>query len=378
MTHAWNFSAGPAAIPLEVLQQAQEQLLDWHGIGASIMEVSHRGKAFKSVIEAAEADLRDLLAIPDNYRVLFLQGGASLQFTQVPQNLLAGKSADYLVTGTWSRKAYREAALLGAVRLAGTTESGCRGGNFAPCLPDVKHLEFDKHAAYFHLCTNETIEGIEVHEQTEARLFEAIARVAPDAFLVADMSSHILSRPLDVRRYGLIYAGAQKNIGPAGVTLVIVRNDLLDRVGADVPSQLNYRTQADNHSMLNTPPTFAIHMAGLVFKWLKAQGGLDAIAAVNREKARHLYEAIDQSSGFYRNTVDASCRSIMNIPFNLPTPELEAQFVKESEAAGFIGLKGHKSVGGIRASLYNAVSMEAVGALVGFMGAFAARQGQAV
>ncbi|MCL2875921.1 MAG: 3-phosphoserine/phosphohydroxythreonine transaminase [Betaproteobacteria bacterium] len=372
MTRTWNFSAGPAAIPLEVLQQAQEQLLDWHGIGASIMEVSHRGKTFTAVIEAAEADLRELLSVPDNYRVLFLQGGASLQFTQVPLNLLAGKSADYLITGSWSQKAYKEASLIGAVRLAATTQAGSR---FAPCLPEIEHLAFDEQAAYVHLCTNETIHGIEVHEETEARLFEALARTVPDAFLVADMSSHILSRPLDVRRYGLIYAGAQKNIGPSGVTLVIVRDDLLDRSGANVPSQLSYRAQADNNSMINTPPTFAIHMAGLVFRWLKAQGGLDAIAAVNREKARRLYEAIDQSGGFYRNTVDPACRSVMNIPFNLPTPELEAQFVKESEAAGFIGLKGHKSMGGIRASLYNAVSLEAVEALVGFMGEFAAGRG---
>jgi len=372
MTHAWNFSAGPAAIPLEVLQEAQAQFLDWHGIGASIMEVSHRGKAFMSVIETAEADLRELLAVPGNYRVLFLQGGASLQFPQVPQNLLAGKSADYLVTGTWSKKAYKEASLIGAVRLAATTEAG---GKFAPCLPDIGHIAFDKNAAYVHLCTNETIHGIEVHEETEARLYETLARSAPGVPLVVDMSSHILSRPLDVRRYGLIYAGAQKNIAPSGVTLVIVRDDLLERVGANVPSQLNYRTQVDNQSMINTPPTFGIYMAGLVFKWLKAQGGLQAIAAINREKARRLYEAIDQSGGFYRNTVDATCRSVMNIPFNLPTPELEAQFVKESEAAGFIGLKGHKSVGGVRASLYNAVSLEAVEALLGFMGEFAAARG---
>ena len=372
MTRAWNFSAGPAAIPLEVLQEAREQFLDWHGAGASIMEVSHRGKAFMSVIEAAEADLRELLAIPDNYRVLFLQGGASLQFTQAPQNLLAGKSADYLVIGSWSRKAYKEASLIDAVRLAATTEVG---GKFVPCLPDIERIAFDKNAAYVHLCTNETIHGIEVHEETEAHLYKTLARAAPGVSLVADMSSHILSRPLDVRRYGLIYAGAQKNIGPSGVTLVIVRDDLLERVGANVPSQLNYRTQVDNQSMINTPPTFAIHMAGLVFKWLKAQGGLDAIAAVNREKARRLYETIDQSGGFYRNTVDATCRSFMNIPFNLPTPELEAQFVKESEAVGFIGLKGHKSVGGIRASLYNAVPLEAVDALLGFMEGFAAARG---
>ncbi|MDR2880457.1 MAG: 3-phosphoserine/phosphohydroxythreonine transaminase [Azoarcus sp.] len=368
MTRAWNFSAGPAAIPLEVLQQAREEFLDWHGIGASIMEVSHRGKAFMSVIEAAEADLRELLAIPDDYRVLFLQGGASMQFVQAPLNLAAGKSADYLVTGSWSKKAHKEAARIGAARIVATTRE--EDGTFTR-LPDIERLVFDKDAAYFHLCTNETIHGVEVHEQAEARLFEALARAASDVPLVADVSSHILSRPLDVRRYGLIYAGAQKNIGPSGVTLVIMRDDLLNRAGENVSAQLSYRRQAESGSMLNTPPTFAIHVAGLVFKWLKAQGGLEAIAAVNREKARRLYEAIDNSGGFYRNTVDTACRSIMNVPFNLATKELEARFVKESEAAGFIGLKGHKSVGGIRASLYNAVPLEAVEALVGFMRAFA-------
>jgi phosphoserine aminotransferase len=370
MTRVWNFSAGPAAIPLEVLQQAKEELLDWHGIGASIMEVSHRGKAFMSVIEAAEADLRELLAIPGNYRVLFLQGGASMQFAQIPLNLSVGKSADFLVTGSWSKKAYKEAARLGSARIVATTEDD----RFTR-LPDIERLAFDEHAAYVHLCTNETIHGVEVHEQSEARLFEALSSVAPDVPLVADMSSHILSRPLDVHRYGLIYAGAQKNIGPSGVTLVIVRDDLLDRAGENLPLQLSYRQQADNGSMLNTPPTFGIHVAGLVFKWLKAQGGLEAIAVINREKARRLYAAIDDSGGFYRNTVDTACRSVMNVPFNLPTPELEAQFVKESEAAGFIGLKGHKSVGGIRASIYNAVSMEAVEALMGFMDGFAAKRG---
>jgi phosphoserine aminotransferase len=367
VTRAWNFSAGPAALPFEVLQQAREEFLDWHGVGASIMEVSHRGKAFMSVIEAAEADVRELLAIPDHYRVLFLQGGASLQFVQVPLNLSAGKSADYLVTGSWSKKAHKEAARLGAARLVATTKE--ESGKFTR-LPDIERLVFDKNAAYVHLCTNETIHGIEVFDETEARLFDALA--PSDVPLVADMSSHILSRPLDVRRYGLIYAGAQKNIGPSGVTLVIVRADLLDRAGENLSAQLSYRKQADSGSMLNTPPTFAIHMAGLVFKWLKAQGGLEAIAAINREKARRLYAAIDDSNGFYRNAVDATCRSVMNIPFSLPTPELEAQFVKESEAAGFIGLKGHISVGGIRASLYNAVPLEAVEALVRFMERFAA------
>ncbi|MDR0563541.1 MAG: 3-phosphoserine/phosphohydroxythreonine transaminase [Azoarcus sp.] len=369
MTRAWNFSAGPATLPLAVLQQAQKEFTDWHGIGASIVEVSHRGPAFSGVIADAEADLRELLAIPENYRVLFLQGGASLQFAQVPMNLANGKSSNHIVTGTWSQKAYKEAARLGAASLAASTEEG---GQFKK-LPAIERLQFDSNAAYVHLCTNETIHGIEVHEAYEARLHAALAAAAPGVPLVADMSSHILSRPLDVSRYGLIYAGAQKNVGPSGVTLVIVRNDLLDGTKNNVPTQLLYRNQADNGSMLNTPATFSIYMAGLVFKWLKGQGGLKAMAAANQEKARRLYEALDHSKGFYRACIeDANCRSIMNVPFNLPTPELEAQFVKESESAGFIGLKGHKSVGGIRASLYNAVPLEAVDALLRFMEKFAA------
>ncbi|MDR2032196.1 MAG: 3-phosphoserine/phosphohydroxythreonine transaminase [Azoarcus sp.] len=371
MTRAWNFSAGPAALPLDVLRQVREDLPDWHGIGASIMEVSHRGKAFSAVIEAAEADLRELLAIPDNYKVLFLQGGQTLQFSQVPMNLLAGRSADYLVTGAWSQKAYKEAAKIGKVRLVASTEEN---GRFLR-LPDFSSLPFDKDAAYFHLCTNETIHGVEVHEDAEARLFGAISAAAPGVPLVADMSSHILSRPLDVRRYGLISAGAQKNVGPSGLTLVIVRQDLLGRAAANTPTLLDYRNQADNGSMLNTPSAFAIYAAGLVFKWLKAQGGLAAMAAINREKARRLYAAIDGSGGFYQNPVDTTCRSIMNVPFTLQNAELEARFVKESEEAGFIGLKGHKSVGGIRASLYNAVPPEAVDALLRFMDDFRAAHG---
>ncbi|MDR3212799.1 MAG: 3-phosphoserine/phosphohydroxythreonine transaminase [Azoarcus sp.] len=368
MTRAWNFSAGPATLPVEVLQQAREELLDWRGIGASIMEVSHRGKAFSGVIAAAEADLRDLLAIPENYRVLFLQGGQTLQFAQVPMNLLAGRSADYLITGTWSQKAYKEAAKVGKARLVASTEDN---GHFTR-LPEPGELRFDRDAAYFHLCTNETIHGVEAHEDYEARLFDALSAAAPGVPLVSDMSSHILSRPLAVRRYGLISAGAQKNIGPSGLTLVIVRDDLLGRAAAGTPTILDYRNQADNDSMLNTPSTFAIYVAGLVFKWLKARGGLAAVAAVNREKARRLYAAIDGSGGFYRSEVDVACRSIMNVPFRLPVPELEARFVQASEAAGFIGLKGHKSVGGIRASLYNAVPLEAVEALLRFMDEFRA------
>jgi phosphoserine aminotransferase len=372
-SRAWNFSAGPAALPVEVLQQAQEELLDWRGMGASIMEVSHRGKAFSGVIAAAEADLRELLSIPADYRVLFLQGGASQQFAQVPMNLLCGGSADFLVSGAWSQKAYKEAARIGAAKVAASSEDD---GQFTR-LPDIEEIAFDPKAAYFHLCTNETIHGIEVHEAVETRLVGALAAAAPGVPLVADMSSHILSRPLDVRRYGLIYAGAQKNIGPSGLTLVIVRDDLLSRAHGDarLPAMLDYRNQADNGSMLNTPPAFAIYVAGLVFAWLKARGGLEQFAMTNREKARRVLEAIEHSGGFYRNAVASGHRSFMNVPFRLPSPELEAQFVRESEAAGFIGLKGHKSVGGLRASLYNAVSLEAVDALVRFMGDFCAANG---
>jgi phosphoserine aminotransferase len=371
MTRTWNFSAGPAALPLDVLQQAREELLDWHGAGASIMELSHRGKAFTGVIEAARADLRELLAVPENYQILFLQGGQTLQFAQEPMNLLAGGSADFLVTGAWSQKAYKEAAKIGKARLLASTEEN---GSFLR-LPAADSLRFDKNAAYFHLCTNETIHGVEVHENEEAKLFDALSATAPGVPLVADMSSHILSRPLDVRRYGLISAGAQKNIGPSGLTLVIVREDLLGRAAAGTPTILDYRNQASNASMLNTPPTFAIYIAGLVFKWLKAQGGLNAMAAINREKARRLYAAIDGSGGFYKNPVDPACRSKMNIPFTLPDAGLEARFITASETAGFIGLKGHKSVGGIRASLYNAVSLEAVDALLRFMDDFRAAHG---
>ena len=371
MARKWNFSAGPATLPREVLQQAQAEFLDWHGIGASIMEVSHRGKAYSGVIAAAEADLRALLAIPDNYKVLFLQGGATLQFAQVPLNLLAGGTADYLVSGAWSQKAAKEAAKIGHISVVASSETDGRFTGLPDFDPPGSHWP-NKHAAYLHLCTNETIHGIELHEEAETRLFNVLETIAPGVPLVADMSSHILGRPLQVNRYGLIYAGAQKNIGPAGMTLVIVREDLLDRAGANVPTLLDYRNQVDNESMLNTPPTFSIYMAGLVFKWLQSLGGLDAVVATSREKARRLYAAIDGSDGFYKNAVDVDCRSNMNIPFTLPTPELDTRFVQQSEAAGFIGLKGHKSVGGIRASLYNAVPLEAVDALLQFMDEFRA------
>ncbi len=360
MTRIWNFSAGPAALPEEVLKQAQEELLDWHGAGCSVMEMSHRGKDFMSILEQAEADLRELMGIPAGYKVLFLQGGATQQFAQIPMNLLAGRSADYIVTGSWSKKAYKEAQRIGTVRCAATTEES----GFTR-LPTAEEIKLDPFAAYLHVCTNETIHGVEIPAE----------RIADTGVpLVVDMSSHILSRPVNVEKFGLIYAGAQKNIGPSGLTLVIVREELLGMAPLTIPTVMDYAVMAENGSMLNTPPTYGIYIAGLVFQWLKKQGGLAGIDAVNAEKARILYEAIDQSGGFYTNPVDPDCRSRMNVPFVLANPELDAAFLAESKAAGLASLKGHKSVGGMRASIYNAVSLEAVQALVAFMNDFAQRK----
>ena len=361
MSRIWNFSAGPAALPEEVLRQAQEELLDWHGAGCSVMEMSHRGKEFGSILGQAEADLRELMGIPEQYKVLFLQGGATQQFAQIPMNLLAGRSADYIVTGSWSKKAFKEAQRIGNVRCAATTESS----GFTR-LPVAEEIKLDPFAAYLHVCTNETIHGVEIPAE----------RIADTGVpLVADMSSHILSRPVNVEKFGLIYAGAQKNIGPSGVTLVVVHRDLLGMAPLNIPTVMDYAVMAENGSMLNTPPTFGIYIAGLVFHWLKRQGGLSGIAAVNAEKARILYSAIDDSDGFYTNPVDPDCRSAMNVPFILANADLDAAFLAEAKAAGVLGLKGHKSVGGMRASIYNAVSLEAVQALVAFMNDFAKRNG---
>ena len=361
MSRIWNFSAGPAALPEEVLKQAQEELLDWHGAGCSVMEMSHRGKEFTAIIEQAEADLRELMGIPEQYKVLFLQGGATQQFAQIPMNLLAGRSADYIVTGSWSKKALKEAQRIGTVRCAATTEAS----NFTR-LPVAEEIKLDPFAAYLHVCTNETILGVEIPAE----------RIADTGVpLVADMSSHILSRPVPVEKFGLIYAGAQKNIGPSGLTLVIVHRDLLGMAPLTIPTVMDYAVMAENGSMLNTPPTFGIYIAGLVFQWLKRQGGLAGMAAVNDEKARILYEAIDNSGGFYTNPVDPDCRSAMNVPFVLANPELDAAFLAEAKAAGLLALKGHKSVGGMRASIYNAVPLAGVQALVAFMNDFAKRNG---
>ncbi|WP_374495687.1 3-phosphoserine/phosphohydroxythreonine transaminase [Zoogloea sp.] len=357
----FNFSAGPAVLPTAVLEQVRDELLDWHGTGMGIMEMSHRGKDFSGVIHEAEADLRALMGIPSSHRVLFLQGGATQQFAQIPMNLLDGRSADYVVTGAWSKKAYKEAQRVGNVRLAGSTEDD--GFNR---LPAADELKLDPQAAYLHLCTNETIHGVEMFE-----LPDSPAGVP----VVADMSSHILSRPMDVGSYGLIYAGAQKNIGPAGLVVVIVREDLLGKASAITPSVMNYTTMADNGSMLNTPPTFSIYLAGLIFKNLRAQGGLAAVEQANAVKAKRVYDAIDGSGGFYRNPVAVDCRSRMNIPFTLSNPALDGAFLAEAAERRLVGLKGHKSVGGMRASIYNAMSFEGVDALVALMQDFAARKG---
>jgi phosphoserine aminotransferase len=361
MSRAYNFSAGPAALPESVLLQARDELLDWQGERASVMEVSHRGKAFVQAAEQAEQDLRDLLGVPDDYAVLFLQGGATQHFAQLPMNLAApGQSLDYLVTGAWGQKAVSEAKAYGTPRVAATTEAG----NFTD-IPEPGSYGVDPQAAYLHYTPNETIHGVEFHELPEAG----------ELPLLGDFSSTILSRPLDVSRFGVIYAGAQKNIGPSGLVLLVIRRDLLERAGQPRAKVLTYAAQAKDGSMLNTPPTFSWYLAGLVFKWLKAQGGLAAIGERNRAKAEALYAAIDGSGGYYRNPVAARARSWMNIPFTLHDAALDSAFLKESEAAGLLALKGHRAVGGMRASIYNAMPIEGVQALTAFMADFARRNG---
>jgi phosphoserine aminotransferase len=359
MTRCYNFCAGPAALPEPVLEIARDEMLDWHGKGLSLMEMSHRSTEVVGVAEAAEQTLRELLGVSDDYAVLFLQGGASTQFSAVPLNLLGGKTcADYVNTGQWSKKAIAEGRRYCEVNVAASSEDT----NFSTIPPqDVWQLGDD--AAYLHYTPNETIGGVEFFWTPEV-----------DVPLVVDMSSTILSRPVDVSRYGVIYAGAQKNIGPAGLTLVIVRRDLLGRADDKCPAMLNWQVAADNDSMYNTPPTFALYLAGLVFDWLKQRGGLEAMERVNRHKAEKLYAAID-GSDFYANPVELSSRSLMNVPFTLADDSLDKQFLQESEAAGLLNLKGHRSVGGMRASIYNAVGEDAVDALIAFMQDFEQRNG---
>lgn len=356
---AYNFCAGPAALPTAVLERAQTELADWHGRGLSIMEMSHRSDDFVGVAEKAEADLRTLLDIPSNYKVLFLQGGASLQFSAIPLNLLgAGQTADYIDTGIWSQKAIEEARRFGQVNVAASSKAG--GYKHVPAQAE---WQLTQGAAYLHYTPNETIGGLQ---------YDFIPQV--DVPLVADYSSSILSEPLDVSKFGLIYAGAQKNIGPAGLTIVIVRDDLIGKAQSGIPALMDYAAQAKNGSMINTPPTFAWYLSGLVFEWLLEQGGVTAMQAINQQKAELLYGYIDQS-GFYANPIAKPNRSIMNVPFTLADSSLEKAFLAESEAAGLLNLAGHRSVGGMRASIYNAVPLEGVQALVNFMQDFAKRHG---
>lgn len=360
LKRVYNFNPGPAALPLEVLEQAQAEMLDYRGTGMSVMEISHRSKEFESIIQTADADLRDLLAIPANYKVIFLQGGASLQFAMLPMNLRpAGASADYIVTGTWSKTALKEAQKLGTARHAANLEvDGFKD------LPSK--LDLDPKAAYLHFTSNETIHGVEFFKEPEP----------PSGVpLVCDASSDFISRPIDVSKYALIYAGAQKNAGPAGVVIVIAREDILERAPANLPALLDYRTLAGSGSLHNTPPCYAIYIAGLVFKWAKQLGGLPAIAKRNQEKASLVYNTIDESGGFYRGHAKPAARSVMNIPFRLPAEDLEEAFAVESQKQDLIGLKGHRSVGGMRASLYNALDIKAAEALAAFMRDFQKRHG---
>jgi phosphoserine aminotransferase len=359
-TRIFNFSAGPAILPLEVLEEAQRDLLALPGVGLSVLEISHRSTAFDEVIEGCEADLRTLAGVPSNYHVLFLQGGASLQFSMVPMNLLpAGGSADYIVTGAWAEKAVKEAKRVGTVRIAASTEAE----NYVR-VPKQSELSLDPAAAYVHYTTNNTIFGTEFHDVPDVGTVP----------LVADTSSDMFSRPIDVEKYGLIYAGAQKNLGPSGVTLVIVRDDLVARTPKTLPTMLQYSVHAENKSMYNTPPVFGIYIMRLVLKWVLQEGGLAAMNERNARKADALYAEIDRT-GFYRGHAHRDSRSRMNVTFRLPSEELEKKFVKESTAAGLDGLKGHRSVGGLRASIYNAFPQEGITALVQFMQEFERKNG---
>jgi phosphoserine aminotransferase len=360
MRETINFSAGPATLPEEVLQQAASELLDWNGSGQSVMEMSHRGKEYMSIHARAEADMRELMGIPANYKVLFLQGGATTQFAMVPLNLLRGKDeADYVNTGEWSKKAIKEAKLYAKVNVVASSED--RNFTYVPAQATWK---LNKNAAYVHYCVNETIGGVEFHWIPEAG----------DVPLVADISSTFMSGPIDVSKFGLIYGGAQKNIGPAGLTIVIVREDLLGQVRAGTPQMLDYKPQAENDSMLNTPPCYSIYIAGLVFQWLKKKGGLAAIHQHNLAKAKLLYDYLD-SSKFFSNPVDKADRSIMNVPFTLKDATFDEAFLKGAQARKMLQLKGHRAVGGMRASIYNAMSLEGVQRLVNYMGEFEGQHG---
>ncbi|HHY09945.1 MAG TPA: 3-phosphoserine/phosphohydroxythreonine transaminase [Firmicutes bacterium] len=359
MKRAFNFNAGPAALPLEVLQEAQAELLDFNETGMSVMELSHRSKDYDDVHNGAKNLLRKLMAVPENYHILFVQGGASTQFSMVPMNLLlAGKTANYILTGSWSEKALIEAERLGSAKVGGSSKEATY--NYIPALDS---LEFAADDAYVHITSNNTIYG------TQWQKFPKTG----DVPLIADMSSDILSKPIDVSQFGLIYAGAQKNLGPSGVTVVIIRDDLLERTQDSVPTMLKYTTHAEKNSLFNTPPTFGIYLLGKVLAWLEAQGGTVAIEKQNRLKAGMIYDAIDESNGFYKGHAVKESRSLMNVTFNLSSPELEKKFLAEAGAKGFVGLAGHRSIGGCRASIYNAVPVSACEALRDFMLEFKAK-----
>jgi phosphoserine aminotransferase len=360
-TRIHNFNPGPAVLPLEVLQQAQAELLDFKGTGMSVMEISHRSKEFEAIVTEAQANLRDLLGIPTNYKILFLQGGASLQFAMLPMNFRpTGASADYIVTGTWSKKAFKESQKLGMARTAADMEA-----DKFDHLPTQDELKLDPQAEYLHFTSNETIHGVEY----------SIDPVSlADVPLICDASSDFVSRPMDVSKYAMIYAGAQKNAGPAGVVVCILRDDMLEKVPDNLPNLLDYKALSEENSLLNTPPCWSIYMVGLVLKWIKGLGGLEAIAKRNNVKASLIYKVIDDSSGYYKGHA-RSDRSVMNIPFRLPSEALEEQFALESKKAGLIGLKGHRSVGGMRASLYNALPLESAQELGKFMREFQQKNG---
>ncbi len=355
MGRVYNFSAGPAVLPEEVLQEVAAEMLDYNGTGMSVMEMSHRSKAYQEIIDAAEADLRELMNIPDNYKVLFLQGGASQQFAMIPMNLMKNKKADYIVTGQWAKKAYQEAKLYGEARVVASSEDKTYS-----YIPDCSDLHIADDADYVYICENNTIYGTKFHElpNTKGKL------------LVSDVSSCFLSEPVDVTKYGMLYGGVQKNIGPAGVVIAIIREDLItEDVLPGTPTMLRYKIHADNGSMYNTPPAYGIYVCGKVFKWLKKMGGLEVMKERNEKKAKVLYDFLDQSK-LFKGTVEPKDRSLMNVPFVTGNEELDAKFVKEAKAAGFENLKGHRSVGGMRASIYNAMPIEGVEALVQFMKKF--------
>ena len=356
-----NFNPGPAVLPVEVLQEAQAEMLDYKGTGMSVMEISHRSKEFEAILAEADRDLRDLLGIPTGYKTLFLQGGASLQFAMLPMNLRpVGASADYIVTGTWSKKAFKESQKLGTAKSAASMEAD----NFNR-LPAQSELQLDPKAAYLHFTSNETIHGVEYFNEPEP-----LSGVP----LICDASSDFISRPVDISRYAMLYAGAQKNAGPAGVVICLIREELLERVPTNLPNLLDYRALSEENSLLNTPPCWSIYIVGLVLKWAKNIGGLEEIARRNQAKAGLVYKTIDDSGGFFKGHA-ISDRSVMNIPFRLPNEKLEEQFANESRKAGLIGLKGHRSVGGMRASLYNALTLESVEELARFMKEFQQKNG---